>query len=188
MKMRKLLLVTVAALAASSPVYAQNVSVEVQTGYDVPTFDGTAGAVPGVSYGATLAVEMPIDESIFFGAEVSVDKSTSDECSGAATAVSPLVCVSTGRDFGAGVRFGADIGENSSFYAMAGYTNLRVGVVADDGTGPASAGANLDGIKLGLGFRQWFGKRAYGKVEYRYSNYEGGLDRHQGLVGIGYQF
>ncbi len=186
--MRNIIFAVAAVLAASSPAYAQNLSVEVQTGYDSPTFDGSAGAVPGVSYGATLAYEMPLDDTIFFGAEVSLDHSTSDECSGASTAASPLVCVALGRDFGAGVRFGADLGENSSIYAVAGYTNLRVNVLADDGTGLVDGAANVDGIKLGAGFRQWFGKRAYGKVEYRYSNYEGGLERHQGLVGLGYQF
>lgn len=186
--MRKITLAAVAALAVSSPAFAQNISVEVQGGYDAPSFDGTAGTVPGVSYGATLALEMPIDDSIFFGAEVSIDDSTSDECGGAGTLADPSVCVALGRDFGAGVRFGADLGKSSSVYGMVGYTNLRVGVTANDGTGPIGSAANVDGIKLGAGFRQWFGKRAYGKVEYRYSNYEGGLERHQGLVGLGYQF
>jgi outer membrane immunogenic protein len=186
--MRTYLIAAVAALAVSSPAYAGNVSVEVQGGYDAPKFDGTAGTVDGISYGATLAYEMPIDETIFLGAEVSIDDSSAKECGGAATAADPRVCVNLGRDLGAGVRFGVDFGKSSSVYGMVGYSNLRVGVTADDGTGAVGGAANVDGIKLGAGFRQWFGKRAYGKVEYRYSNYQGGLERHQGLVGVGYQF
>jgi outer membrane immunogenic protein len=186
--MRKFAIAALAILAATTPAYANNLSVEVQGGYDAPKFDGAAGTVDGATYGATLAYELALDETIFLGAEVSVDDSTAKECSGARTAVDPEVCVRMGRDLGAGVRLGVDFSKNSSLYAVVGYTNLRVGVVADDGTGPIGGSANIDGIKLGAGFRQWFGKRAYGKVEYRYSNYEGGVERHQGLVGVGYQF
>ncbi len=47
---------------------------------------------------------------------------------------------------------------------------------------------NLDGLRLGAGVQQGFGRNAYGKIEYRYSNYEAGIERHNVLVGVGLTF
>jgi outer membrane immunogenic protein len=186
--MKAFLFAAVAALAVSSPAFAQDVSIEVQGGYDAQTASGAGGSIKGASYGATLAFELPVDETIFVGAEVSLDNSTTDECAGARTALEPEVCVAYGRDFTVGLRGGVDLGKSSSIYATVGYTNLRASVATDDGTTADKLSGNVEGVKLGVGYRQWFGKRAYGKLEYRYSNLEAGLERHQGLVGVGYQF
>ncbi len=186
--MQKFALAAFAALAVSSPAYAQNFHVEVQGGYEANKADGVGGSIDGVSYGGTLAVELPLDESIFIGAEVRVSDSTADECVGARTAADPQICADYGRDFTAGGRIGVDLTKNSSLYATVGYTNVRVGTSLDDGTTAGRIAANLEGIKLGVGFRQYVGKRLYGKLEYHYSDLEAGLKRHQGQVGIGYQF
>src|SRR3546814_13386753 len=62
---------------------------------------------------------------------------------------------------------------------------------------------NADGFRVGAGVEQLFGPTAYGKLEYRYSNYsnlehnrEGttdlsrniDLDRHQVVAGVGFRF
>ncbi|HYJ83725.1 MAG TPA: outer membrane beta-barrel protein, partial [Allosphingosinicella sp.] len=49
-------------------------------------------------------------------------------------------------------------------------------------------GRNLDGFRLGAGYQHGFGEKMYGKVEYRYSNYEADVTRHQVLLGVGVQF
>ncbi len=187
--MNKFAIAAVALMGVASPAYAAGgLNVEVQGGYDAPKTDGTIGASSGITYGATLAYEMPVDDSIFVGVEASVNNSTSDECVGTATAVDPQVCIDYGRDFGAGARLGFNVSKNTALYGVVGYSNLRVGASVNDGTTLSSGKTNVDGVQVGVGVRQWFGKRAYGKVEYRYSNYEAGVERHQGLVGVGYEF
>ena len=47
---------------------------------------------------------------------------------------------------------------------------------------------NLDGIRVGGGIEQRLGSRAYVKGEYRYSNYEAGAWKQEGLVGLGLRF
>lgn len=187
--MRHLFLVVLAASAIATPAFAAgDAIVEAQIGYDTPSVDGSLGSTSGVSYGVTLAYELPIDDTIFFGAEVAVNNSTAKECAGGGTAVDPRVCFGAGRDFGAAARFGVDIAKNDSIYAIAGYSNLKANVTADAGTGPSGASTTLDGVQVGVGYRHWFGEKLFGKFEYRYSNYEAGVERHQGLVGVGYQF
>ena len=39
-----------------------------------------------------------------------------------------------------------------------------------------------------IGYQHGFAGNAYGKVEYRYSNYEADFSRHQVLVGVGLTF
>ena len=47
---------------------------------------------------------------------------------------------------------------------------------------------NLDGIRAGAGAQIGLGSRAYLRTEYRYSNYQDGVDRHQVVGGLGLRF
>ncbi|HEX9932395.1 MAG TPA: outer membrane beta-barrel protein [Allosphingosinicella sp.] len=74
-------------------------------------------------------------------------------------------------------------------YALAGYTNGRFRIDYDPANGPAtSVSEDLDGVRVGAGFQQGFGNNLYTKVEYRYSNYEAGAERHQVIAGLGIAF
>ncbi|MET0375678.1 MAG: porin family protein, partial [Rhizorhabdus sp.] len=48
-----------------------------------------------------------------------------------------------------------------------------------------SDAVNGDGYRLGAGAEVKLGKSAYTKIEYRFSDYEGGYERHQVIGGIG---
>ncbi len=103
------------------------------------------------------------------------------------------LCVSAGRDLYVGGRVGARVGGNSLIYVKAGYTNARVGVNYDDGA-PAppspisrtiaisTASAPAPEPQIGLG------SHAYLRTEYRYSNYQDGVQRHQVVAGVGVRF
>ncbi|MFM2098659.1 MAG: hypothetical protein RLZZ366_198 [Pseudomonadota bacterium] len=186
--MNKFFIPAIAALGIATPAFANGPSVEAQLGYDSIGVQGASGSISGVSYGGTLAYEMDVDRSIFLGAELSVDNNAVKECAGSSTVADPRVCVNFGREFGAALRGGVHVGENDDLYATVGYTNLRSTGSEFDGTTLSKGSANLNGIRVGAGYRHWFGARTYGKIEYRYSNYEQGIIRHQGLIGVGYQF
>lgn len=80
------------------------------------------------------------------------------------------------RDLSVAARLGFKAGENALVYGLVGYTNLK------------AAGFKLDGARLGAGAEFALGTNAYAKAEYRYSDYELGLDAHQMLAGVGFRF
>lgn len=79
-------------------------------------------------------------------------------------------------DLGAGARLGYVVNENVLAYARGGYTNLDLGR------------RSVDGLTVGGGLEVNVAGPVYGKVEYRYTDFEGGLGRHGGLVGVGLRF
>jgi outer membrane immunogenic protein len=79
-------------------------------------------------------------------------------------------------DLGVGARVGYVVNDNVLAYARGGYTNLDLGQLSVDGL---TVGGGLEVNVLGP---------IYTKVEYRYTDFERGLGRHGGLVGLGYRF
>jgi outer membrane immunogenic protein len=88
--------------------------------------------------------------------------------------------VHAGRDLYAGLRAGAVVSPNVLVYAKAGYTNARANF--------GSSGVNFDGVRAGAGVEILLGSNFSIRGEYRYSNYQSGLSRNQGLVGLGFRF
>jgi outer membrane immunogenic protein len=83
------------------------------------------------------------------------------------------------------------IAPNTLLYGKAGYTNIRIGAFLDGGTGGGNNllfSEELDGVRVGAGVEQKLGRNAFIKGEYRYSNYEAGQRKHDGVVGIGFRF
>lgn len=76
------------------------------------------------------------------------------------------------RDFGADARLGVALTDNLLAYGKVGYANLR----------------GLDGVRVGGGLEIASGAKLYGKLEYRYSDFQDGVGRHAGLVGVGLRF
>ena len=157
-KMKKIILAGAAALAFAS----------------TPAFaaDFTGGRV-GVNVGYadegsedafTYAVDAGYDFRLGQGgarAGVTVELGDSDE---------------TGRDLYAGVRVGGVVSNRAFLYAHGGYTNLNAG------------GFNFEGIRAGVGAEYAVSDRVYLNAEYRYSDYDSGLDFHGATVGVGFRF
>ena len=182
--MKKLTIAALAAAAAVLPTAANaQAYVQVETGLDV--VDVNPGSDEGVLYGVAAGYEFPLGSNVFAAVEAGIADSTTKDC---ARDGAERLCVKTGRDLSATLRLGTNLSENSKIYALGGYTNARIKATYDDGFDRYSDGVNLDGFRLGAGYQHNFGQNLFGKIEYRYSNYEQGFERHQGVVAVGAKF
>lgn len=84
-------------------------------------------------------------------------------------------------DLGVGARLGYVLNENVLAFTRVGYTNLER---------PAVRGRalELEGLTLGGGLEVNVAGPVYGKVEYRYTDFDAGVGRHGALVGVGFRF
>lgn len=92
--------------------------------------------------------------------------------------------ISTGRDLYAGGRLTVPVSNAANVYAKAGYTNLKIDGEAngvDDST-------TLDGYRVGAGAQFRLAGNAYVGGEYRFSDYEEDVSRHQVAVTLGTRF
>ncbi|PTD22084.1 outer membrane protein [Sphingomonas fennica] len=181
-----------ASAVAATPALAQDNAgsfagprVEGVIGWDRTQANG--GHDDGVLYGIGAGYDFQRGNTVF-GLETELTDSDVKQCIGAATAADPRLCAKAGRDIYVGGRVGYVVGGSTLLYAKAGYTNGRYKVSADDGTVRISGGQNLDGIRVGAGAEYAIGPNSYLKAEYRYSNYEQGVSRHQALAGFGFRF
>ena len=145
----------------------------------------------GVVYGMGVGYDFRSGNAIF-GVEAEATDSTADQTERSVSLANDTLRVRAGRDLYVGGRVGVGVGSNSLIYAKAGYTNARVRVDYEDGTAGTLADftqrTNLDGIRAGVGAQFGIGSNAYIRTEYRYSNYQDGVDRHQVLGGFGFRF
>lgn len=185
-------LFTLALLASATPAFAQDNApftgprAEGVVGYDRVQAGGDH--TDGVAFGGQLGYDFQSGLGLI-GVEGEVTGSSADTCSGSTTAADPRICLKAGRDLYAGGRIGTVIGGSTLLYGKVGYTNARVRLTSNDGTGTTNlAAGNADGVRVGAGLEHSFGGKFYGKAEYRYSNYEGGVERHQALAGLGVRF
>ena len=79
-------------------------------------------------------------------------------------------------DLGAAARLGYTLNKNVLAYTRVGYTNLDLGA------------RSADGLTVGGGLEVKLVGSTFAKAEYRYTDFEGGLGRHGGLVGFGLRF
>ena len=95
----------------------------------------------------------------------------------------------THRDLYVGGRIGVPLGSKALAYVKAGYSNARMEYEASDGEGGLIRGGdNGDGLRLGAGLEYRIAEKLFLKGEYRYSDYEAGVSRHQLVTGIGLRF
>lgn len=191
----------VAALLAGSVVATPAMAQEADTSFTGLRIEGLAGydttdvegdGTNGIVYGGAVGYDMQ-SGSMVFGVEAEATDSTVDECVDGAVIATDTLCADFGRDLYVGGRIGTALGGGRTLlYAKGGYTNARIAIDYEDGTaGTANdfvLGENLDGIRVGAGLEFALGTNAYAKAEYRYSNYEQGFDKHQGVVGFGFRF
>ena len=169
--MKKLIAIAALATAAlTTPAMASD--------FAGPRVEGTAGAddVTGgvdrtdIAYGAALGYDLQFGK-VVLGAE--------------ATAAN----VFDKADLGVGARLGYTLNKNVLAYSRMGYTNLERPQTCA-GTRPVvcRATSNLEGLTLGGGLEVKLIGSTFVKAEYRYSDFDGGIGRHGGLVGFGLRF
>lgn len=163
--------------------------VEGLIGYDRPSVEDEGA--DGIVYGMGVGYDFQSGNAIF-GIEAEATDSSADETVSGFALPGDSLRVRASRDLYVGGRAGFGIGGNSLIYAKAGYTNARVRVDYEDGTAGTVADftdrTNLDGVRAGVGAQIGLGPNAYLKTEYRYSNYQDGVDRHQVVGGLGFRF
>lgn len=159
---------TVMALAISTPAMAEDnfsgAKANAVVGYDAVRIGGTS--FDGVAFGAALGYDLQSD-GLVYGAEVELTDSSTK-----------VFGFGVSRDIYAGARLGHTIGEDALLYAKVGYTNARI----------SGIGIKVDGVRAGAGVEYNVSESMFVRGEYRYSNYELGATRHQGVVSLGVKF
>ena len=191
--MRKYAFAALLAASVATPALAQDVApftglrVEGIVGYDNAGNEDVDKS-DGVTYGAGIGYDVQFGNGVA-GVEAEITDSTVDECAQGVNVAGDELCAQVGRDIYVGGRFGTRLASNSLLYGKVGYTNARLATEYTPVTGDAvEAGSNLDGVRLGAGVEHAVGPNSFIKAEYRYSNYEQGFEKHQGVVGLGFRF
>ncbi|HEX8124803.1 MAG TPA: outer membrane beta-barrel protein [Allosphingosinicella sp.] len=191
--MFKYVLAAAVAVGVASPVFAQDSEPAAEKPVEFTGFklEGLAGYDEEFVYGIGAGYDRQFGR-IVLGAEAELSDSTEKDCLTSAFAPGDRFCSSLRRNIYAGGRIGFTLAPRTLLYGKIGYTNQRVATKYTAGA-PASISSfdiagNLDGIRLGGGLEQKLGRNAYVKGEYRYSDYENGDFRHDGVVGIGFRF
>ena len=225
--MRKILVATLLAGTLTAPAFAQDASpftgfrVEGVAGYDVLKSgerddDGVDSSendgdesIEGVGYGVGIGYDFDLG-SVVAGVEAEYsDSSGEQESDETLDGINFTSGVETGRDIYVGARLGFQAAPATLLYVKGGYTNTSLEAAFGDDTDTVEFDTNVDGWRLGAGVEQLFGPNAYGKVEYRYSNYNNldfsdnfdldnfeaenfdtdiDLDRHQVVAAVGFRF
>lgn len=195
--MKKLLTafaLTSAAVALASPASAavttggrieaiigwDNVSASLEDEGIDESFD-----VSGLVYGVGVGYDFAAGNGASIGIDLEASETTADfdltEGGDSAT-------ISAGRDLYAGGRITAAVSDSVNLYFKAGYTNLRVSADTDIDGDIESESTNLDGVRGGIGLQVAISPNSYFGTEYRYSNYEADVSRHQAIVNLGFRF
>jgi outer membrane immunogenic protein len=225
--MRKYLIAALLAGSFATPALAQDESpftgfrVEGIVGYDVlksgdsdddnvdtSTDDGDE-SLEGVNYGVGAGFDFDLG-GVVAGVEAEYsDSSGEQEADETLDGINFTSSVETGRDIYVGGRLGFRAAPRTLLYVKGGYTNTSIEANYETATDRFEFDTNADGWRLGAGVEQLFGPNAYGKLEYRYSNYNNldfsddfdldnfdaedfdtdiNLDRHQVVAAFGVRF
>ena len=164
------------ALAQGAPVAPAGPRVEALIGYDRVKLGGEHDG--GVLFGIGAGYDFAVGNGVSLGADIEATESTQkigDE---------DIAEVKAGRDLYAGGRVSFAVTPSANLYLKAGYTNARFKATEDGDT----FAENFDGFRLGAGGQVAVSGKAYVGGEYRYSNYEAGLSRHQLALTVGTRF
>lgn len=181
--MKKILFATAASAAvlAATPAIAQSAApagprVEAVIGYDkVKALGDNDG---GVLYGLGVGYDFAVAPSVSLGVDGEITDSTQE------VGDEDVAQVKSGRDLYAGARANFAVSPTANLYVKGGYTNARF--KATDGLDSFSE--NVDGYRVGAGGQIAVSGKAYVGGEYRYSNYEHDLSRHQVAMTVGTRF
>ena len=193
--MRKVALAALVTGLAATPAFAQDAPaaggfhVDGIVGYDRPHVDGVHSN--GVTYGIGAGYDLQAGRALL-GIEGEATTSSADRCESGLVVAGDRTCAGLRRDLYVGGPVGALVGARTLLYAKAGYTNARARVSYDDGTASTALDftdhRNLDGVRVGGGIQFGLSDHTYLRTEYRYSNYQDGVDRHQVVGALGVRF
>jgi outer membrane immunogenic protein len=200
--MRAVSIILLSMVAMPGIARAENAAhIEVYGGYDSLQNDGLFNypvtrfrPVRGAVYGIGAGYDLAIGGRGFAGLQATFDGSTGKRCQVNPAILAPGIfetCIRADHDIGANVRVGVALAEKRlRLYGLAGYSNARLTTSFQINRAGESgfASRNLDGLRLGLGAEYDIVGRAYGKLEYRYTNYRDGFSRNQALAGVGIRF
>lgn len=222
--MKTVATITAAALAAAiaAPAAAQDIvdtpngpRIELRVGWDrvdvvAEVHNGSSRSESstgdsGITYGGEVGYDMVLSGASVIGVYAGLSKSTLETCNDLSSGATVIArdCLSTGREIDVGARIGFVTGPNSLVYLKGGYSNGEFHRDVRDLTTPTNDfrdKTRLDGFHLGAGGEVGLTSRAYGKVEYLYTNYaankdmigqyrfETGVERHHVVAGLGYRF
>lgn len=224
--MRKYVFAALLAGTVAAPAFAQDATPfsgfrleglvgysQIGTGEDddegVDNDDSGDESIEGAVFGVGAGYDFNLGSAIA-GVEAEFTESTGRQRSGETIdGINFNSAIETGRDLYVGGRVGFPVAPTTLLYGKLGYTNTSLEASTEGGNERFELDTNIDGYRVGAGIEQLFGPNAYGKVEYRYSNYNNldfsddfdfdnfesedfdtniDLDRHQVLVGLGFRF
>jgi outer membrane immunogenic protein len=195
--MNKTLLLAASAAAftmLATPASAAPVSgarIEALVGYDSLSAsledDGIDADLDqnGIVFGIGAGYDFPVGATTSVGIDLEATVSTANAEFSEGTDSADL---DAGRDLYAGVRLTTAVSDSVNLFFGAGYTNQRISATVTNGFDIESDSANAEGVRGRAGLQFSLGTSAYATVEYRYSNYEADLSRHQAVGGIGFRF
>lgn len=188
--------------------------VEVVGGLDITggklTYEDTAApandftlkeSTNGAIFGFGVGYDYPIADGAYIGVEGGYEWSSNEKC--APVFGGDSACFSLKRNYFAGIRGGTRLSRGTLAYAGVAYVNGKASTSYTDPAAPANNFAYSDergGYRLSLGLEQRLAQTFYGKIEYRYSNYDDytyasgtesaslGFDRNQIVAGVGVRF
>ena len=178
--------ICVATAAAASPAAAAG-RAEIHGGLDRIAYSGTSS--DGLLYGVGAGLDIPVGKKLVVGVEGNADYSNAKDCADLVIATIDEICLRARRDLSAAVRLGYEPSAGAMVYALAGYSSARFRLEATPAGGtPIREVQSFDGLRLGVGLQHAVRGGVYSKLEYRYSNYEAGAERHHLVAGLGVRF
>jgi outer membrane immunogenic protein len=164
---KRILIAAALAATTATPAFAQ---------------DAAPAAATSNFTGAHVGVELGVADQDIFGTEAftyGVDAGYDFDLGGAVAGLTVGLQDSddTGREFSAGGRLGAKVGDKALIYGSVAYSNLEV---VDDFT--------VGGVRFGLGAEIVPAEHFYVKAEQRYATYSHDVDLWQTVLGVGFRF
>lgn len=159
--MKTLVIAAIAALSlAATPAMANEFTgVRAEVTAGVDDVIGSPVDLTDVTYGAGVGVDAELYKNVIVGVEATVDN------------------VFDRRNIGAAARIGYVVADRALVYGKVGYANWK-----------QTTSTELEGLRLGAGVEVKVTGPVYAKAEYRYSDFDGNVGQHGGLVGVGVRF
>lgn len=162
--MKKVLIAAAALAATATPALANpftGVRAEVTAGVDDVTAQVRTQDIDltDVTYGAAVGFDAELYKNVIVGLEANIDN------------------VFDRRNVGASARLGYVIKDSVLVYGKVGYANWKQTTTRE-----------LEGLRLGGGVEANIAGPVYGKIEYRYTDFDRGVGQHGALVGFGLRF